>query len=52
MPYSSYQVYQAERTKTAAELRRADEQLGRMAEGVSRLWQRATRPVALLRARH
>ena len=26
MPYQSYQVYQAERTKTAAEIRRADEQ--------------------------
>jgi len=49
MPYPSYQVYQAERTKTAAELRRADEQLGRMAEDVSRLWRRATRPMAWLR---
>jgi hypothetical protein len=28
MPYQSYQVYQAERPKTAAEIRRADEQLG------------------------
>ena len=31
MPYQSYQIYQAERTKTAAEIRRADEQLGHMA---------------------
>jgi len=52
MPYPSYQVYQAERTKTAAELRRADEQLGHLAETVSRLWQHATRPMAVLRAHH
>jgi hypothetical protein len=49
MPYQSYQVYQAERPKTAAEIRRGDEQLGRMAENVSRLWQHATRPFALFR---
>ena len=49
MPYQSYQVYQAERTKTAAEIRRADEQLGHMAENISWLWQRATRPIALFR---
>jgi hypothetical protein len=49
MPYQSYQLYQAERPKTAAEIRRADEQLSHMAENVSQLWQLATRPVALLR---
>ena len=49
MPYQSYQLYQAERPKTAAEIRRADDQLGRMAESVSRLWLQATRPVTLLR---
>ena len=49
MPYQSYQVYQAERPKTGAEIRQADEQLGRMAESVSWLWRRATRPVAVLR---
>jgi hypothetical protein len=49
MPFHSYQIYQAERTKTAAEIRRADEQLGHMAETVSWLWCRATRPVALFR---
>ena len=37
--------YQAERIRTAAEQRRADEHLGMMAAGVSRLWRRATRPV-------
>jgi hypothetical protein len=50
MPYQSYQDYQARRPKTAAEIRRADEQLGRMAENVSRLWQHAIRPIALLRS--
>ena len=49
MPYQSYQLYQAERTKSAAEIRRADDQLGRMAENVSWLWQHAIRPIALLR---
>ena len=51
MPYQSYQDYQARRPKTAAEIRRADQQLGRMAENVSRLWQHATRPIALFRGR-
>ena len=49
MPYQSYQIYQIERTKTRAEIRRADEQVGRLAESVSRLWHHATRPVALRR---
>jgi hypothetical protein len=49
MPYQSYQIYQAERLKTAAEIRRTDEQLGHMAERVAQLWCHATRPIALLR---
>jgi hypothetical protein len=49
MPYQSYQDYQAGRPKTAAEIRRADEQLGHMAENILWLWQRATRPIALFR---
>lgn len=49
MVYQSYQFYQAERPKTAAEMRRADEQLGYMAEGVSRLWRQVTRALALFR---
>jgi hypothetical protein len=49
MPYQSYQIYQAERPRTAAEIRRADVQLGHMAENISWLWQRATRPIALVR---
>ncbi len=49
MPYQSYQIYQAERPKSAAEIRRNDEQLGHMAESVSWLWQHAIRPIALFR---
>ena len=49
MPYQFHQLYEAERTKNPAEVRRADEQLGRMAEGMSRLWRRATRPTATMR---
>ena len=49
MPYQSYQLFQAERPKTAAEIRRADEQLGHMAKNVSWLWQHAIRPIAPLR---
>jgi hypothetical protein len=52
MPYQSYQIYQAERPKTAADIRRADVQLGRMAENISWLWQRAARPIALLRGQN
>ncbi len=49
IPYHSYQVYQAERPKAAAEIRRADEQLGHLAENVSWLWHQATRPLVLFR---
>ena len=49
MPYQSYQNYQAGRPKTVAEIRRADEQLGRIAENISWLWQHATRPITLFR---
>jgi hypothetical protein len=50
MPYQVYQLYQAERTKTAAEIRRADEQLGKLSRAFSSAWQHATRPQAALRA--
>jgi hypothetical protein len=51
MPYQSYQVFQAERPKTCAEIRRADDQLGHMAENMSRLWRHTVHPVSLLRGR-
>jgi hypothetical protein len=50
MPYQVYQLYQAERTKTAAEIRRADEQLGELSRAVSSAWQHAVRPKAVLHA--
>jgi hypothetical protein len=50
MPYDMSRVYHAERIKTAAEQRRADDQLGMMAAGVSRRWRRLTRPVRARRA--
>lgn len=50
MPYQVYQLYQAERPKTAAEIRRADEQLGELSRAFSSAWQHATRPQAVLRA--
>jgi hypothetical protein len=36
MPYHAYQLHQTERAKSAAEIRRADLQLRRMAATVSR----------------
>ena len=49
MIYDMTLQYQAERIKTVAEQRRADEQLGIMAARVSGLWRRAARPVRALR---
>lgn len=46
MPYQSYQLYQAERVKTAAEIRHADEQLGQLAQSLSSLWCGMTRRAA------
>jgi hypothetical protein len=50
MPYQVYQLYQAERTKTAAEIRRADEQLGELSQAFSSAWQHAARPQGRRRA--
>jgi hypothetical protein len=50
MMYDMGRQYHAERIMTAAEQRRADEQAGRMAAEVSRVWQRLTRPARVLRA--
>jgi hypothetical protein len=46
MIYDMTLQHQAERRMSAAEQRRADEQLGRMAARVSRFWRRATRPAS------
>jgi len=50
MPYQAYQLYQAERPKTAAEIRRADEKLGELSRALSSAWHHATRPMVMLRA--
>ena len=44
MIYDMTLQHHAERRMSAAEQRRADEQLGRMAARTSGLWRRATRP--------
>jgi hypothetical protein len=49
MIYDMTMQHQAERRMSAAEQRRADEQLGRMAARTSELWRRATRPTRALR---
>jgi hypothetical protein len=43
MPYPSYQLYQAERSPSAAERRQVEMQLGRAAAGTSELRGRAAR---------
>jgi hypothetical protein len=54
MMYDMGRQYHAERIMTAAERRRADEQAGQLAAGVSRTWRRLrlglTRPAQALRA--
>ena len=40
MPYQTYQLYQIERPKSRAEIREADERLGRMAKSVTALRER------------
>jgi hypothetical protein len=50
MPYQVFQLYQAERTKTAAEIRRTDEKLGELSSALSSAWHHATRPIVVLRA--
>ena len=47
MIYDMSRQYHAERIMSAAEQRRADEQLGRMAARTSELWRRATRSFRL-----
>jgi hypothetical protein len=49
MIYDMTLQHQAERRMSAAEQRRADEQLGRMAARTSGFWRRATRPARALR---
>lgn len=45
MPYNSYRLYQIERAKSPAEIRRAEEQAARLASAASSLFRSVTRPV-------
>jgi hypothetical protein len=49
MPYQVFQLYEAERTKTAAEIRRADQQRGELSRALSSTWRDAARSAAVLR---
>ena len=44
MPYDTYRLYQIERAKSPAEVRRADEQAARLASTASSLFHSITRP--------
>jgi len=52
MPYQVYQLYQIDRPKSAAEIRLADEQLGRAVQSVSKLWHWAAGPIAVVWPRY
>ena len=44
MPYDTYRLYQIERAKSPAEVRRADDQAARLASAASSLFQSIMRP--------
>jgi hypothetical protein len=49
MPYDTYRLYQIERAKSPAEVRRADEQAARLASTASSLFRSITRPWRAIR---
>jgi hypothetical protein len=49
MPYDTYRLYQIERAKSPAEVRRADEQAARLASAASSLVRGITRPWRAMR---
>ena len=49
MPYETYRIYQIEREKSLAEIRRADEQAAQLASALSSLFRGLTRPVHAVR---
>jgi hypothetical protein len=49
MPYDNYRLYQIERAKSPAEVRRADEQAARLASAASSLFRGLTRPWRVMR---
>ena len=50
MPYDSYRLYEAERPKSAAEIRHADQQAAQFAAAVSGLFRNITLPARAVRA--
>jgi hypothetical protein len=50
MPYDSYRLYQAERSKSAAETRHADQQAAQFAAAVSGLFRSLALPGRVARA--
>jgi hypothetical protein len=48
--YSFFQIYQAERTRSAAEQRRVDACHGELAAALTRRWRRVTGPLRSLRS--
>jgi hypothetical protein len=49
VPCDTYRIYQIERAKSPADVRRADEQAARVASAVSSLLRGITRPVRAVR---
>jgi hypothetical protein len=49
MPYDSYRLYQVERAKSPADIRRADEQAARLASAASSMFRSIMRPVRVIR---
>jgi hypothetical protein len=52
VPYGTYRIYQIERAKGLAEVRRADEQAAWFAAALSSLFGGIMRPVRAMRALH
>ena len=49
VPYDTYRIYQIERAKTLAEVRRADQQAAQLASAISSLFHSLSRPVRAAR---
>jgi hypothetical protein len=49
VPYDTYRIYQIERAKSPAEVRRADQQAAQLACALSSLFRGLTRPVRAVR---
>ena len=49
VPYDTYRIYQIERAKSPAEVRRGDQQAAQLSSAVSSLFRGITRPVRAVR---